>query len=86
MSKQGNSRPSPASWVPEESGADRARLRNSAAEGDALAGEAAVPLLALGTSGRGAQHDAEIPDPAWTGLLQALNSAATSGWRWAQAD
>lgn len=86
MSKQGNLRPSPSSWVPEEPGADGARLRNSAAEGDALAGEAAVPWLALGTSGHGAQHDVKIPDPAWTSLLQVLSSSATSRWPRAQAD
>ena len=64
MSKLGNSRSPPSSWVPEEPGADKVRLRNSAAEGDMLAGEAVVPLLTLGTSAYGAEHDAKIPDPS----------------------
>lgn len=66
MSKLANSRLPPSSCVPEESGTDKVRLRNSAAQGNMLPGEAVVSLLPLGTSAHGAEHDAKIPDPART--------------------
>lgn len=66
MSKLGNSRLSPSSWVPEEPGADKVRLRNSAAEGSVLGGEAVVPLPTPGMSAHGAEHGAKIPDSART--------------------
>lgn len=66
MSKLGSSRLPPSFWVSEEPGADKVRLRNSAAEGNTLAGEALVPLLTPGTSAHGAEHDAKISDPART--------------------
>ena len=54
MSTLGNSRLHRSSWVPEEQGADKARLRNSTAEGNMRGGEAVVALLTLGTSAHGA--------------------------------
>lgn len=73
MSNLGDSRLTPSSWVPEEPGADEARLRSSAAEGNMLAGEAVLPSLSLGTSAHGAEHHAKIPGPA-----QAMFAADTS--------
>lgn len=67
MSELGNSRLPLSSWVPEEPGADIVRLRNSSAVGDTLVGEAVAPLLTLGMSAHGEEHDAEISEPA--GLL-----------------
>lgn len=66
MSKLGDSRLPPSSWVPEEPEADKARLRNSTAEGNMLAGEAVLPSLTLGMSAYGAEHHAKIPGPART--------------------
>lgn len=62
------------------------RLGSCTAEEELVAEEAASPLLTLGSSAHGEEHDPKVSDPTVQVCCRHVNSSATLGWPCAQAD